>query len=136
MLLRLERAEAGRIATLGNLYVDGAFCCHTLEDVVQPDGVKIPGNTAIPYGSYPVVITWSPRFRCRLPLIADVPMFEGIRFHPGNTTDDTDGCILVGEEIDGSRLLRSRAAFDRLFPLLDAAQARQERITLEIVRLA
>jgi hypothetical protein len=136
MLLRLERAEAGRIATLGNLYVDDEFCCHTLEDVVRPDGVKIAGETAIPYGSYPVVITWSPKFRRRLPLIADVPMFEGIRIHPGNTTDDTDGCILVGEELDGDRLLRSRAAFDRLFPMLDGAQARREQIRLEIVRLA
>lgn len=136
MRLRLERAEAGRIATLGNLYVDDIFCCHTLEDVVREPGVKIPGETAIPYGTYPVVITWSPRFECRLPLIADVPGFEGIRIHPGNTTADTDGCILVGEEIDGDRLVNSRAAFNRLFPVLDEAQSRHEQILLEIVRVA
>lgn len=136
MLLRLERAEAGRIATLGNLYVDGTFFCHTLEDVVRDDGVKIPGETAIPYGMYPVLVTWSPRFQCRLPLIAGVPNFSGIRIHPGNTTDDTSGCVLVGEELDGDKLLRSRAAFDRLFPVLDEAQARHDQITLEIVRVA
>lgn len=136
MRLRLERAEAGRIATLGLLFVNDVMTCYTLEDPVREPGVKIPGETAIPYGQYPVIITWSPKFARRLPLIGDVPGFEGIRIHPGNTTDDTEGCVLVGDELDGDRLLHSRVAFDRLFKALDDAQAQGEGIVLSIVRTA
>lgn len=136
MRLRLERAEAGAVATLGVLFVDDRFECFTLEDPVRAPGVKLPGDTAIPYGLYPLVITWSPRFQCRLPLICDVPQFEGVRIHPGNTTADTEGCILVGEELDGDRLLRSRVAFERLFPKIDAAQRSSQPIHINIVRTA
>jgi hypothetical protein len=136
MRLRLERAEAGVIATLGILYVDDVFCCYTLEDPVREAGVKIPGQTAIPYGRFPVIITWSPKFKRRLPLIGDVPNFEGIRIHPGNTVDDTEGCILVGKSIDGDHLVQSRVAFDDLFKQLDDAQSQGEGIVLDIVRVA
>jgi len=134
MILRVERAEAGRIATLGMLFVDDAFECFTLEDPCRPE--KIPGETAIPYGRYQVVITDSPKFGRRLPLLADVPGFSGVRIHPGNTTADTEGCLLVGEELDGDRLLRSRVAFDRLFQKLDDAQSMGEGIVIDIVRTA
>ena len=51
---------------------------------------KIPGHTAIPEGSYPVVISKSPRFKKWLPLVQGVPDFEGIRIHAGNYPDDAD----------------------------------------------
>lgn len=105
-----EPSENGR--TFGVLYVDGVFECHTLEDPVRP--FKVAGHTAIPAGRYRVSLTWSPRFKRLLPLVENVPGFEGIRFHPGNSADDTEGCILPGTLRDFDRLLASRVAFDAL----------------------
>jgi len=70
------------------------FLCYTLEDAERP--VKIKGETAIPTGTYTVIVTMSPRFKKELPLILNVPNFSGVRFHGGNTEQDTEGCPLLG----------------------------------------
>ena len=81
-------------------------------------------------------LTASPRFKRVLPLLIDVPGFDGIRIHPGNTDKDTEGCLLVGERITIQQgipfLLNSRAAFDRLMPKLEDAVKRGERIEIEV----
>lgn len=70
------------------------FLCYTLEDAERP--VKIKGETAIPTGTYTVIVTMSPRFKKELPLIMNVPNFSGVRFHGGNTEKDSEGCPLLG----------------------------------------
>jgi len=70
------------------------FLCYTLEDAERP--VKIKGETAIPTGTYTVIVTMSPRFKKELPLIMNVPNFSGVRFHGGNTENDSEGCPLLG----------------------------------------
>lgn len=99
--------------TLGKLYADGTYICDTLEPANRGlkcgDPVslakKVKGSTAIPYGSYGVRLSYSPRFSSRsvykslgglLPLLVDVPAFSGVLVHIGNTYKDTAGCILVG----------------------------------------
>jgi hypothetical protein len=120
MKLALQREPSVNGATLGNLYVDGAFQCYTCEDVVRP--IKIFGQTAIPAGTYKIEITFSPHFQRDLPLLIDVPDFSGVRIHPGNTPADTEGCILVGTQKGNASVLNSRVAFDALFALMQAAQ--------------
>jgi hypothetical protein len=138
MKLRLERTWCGAVCTIGTLSIDGAFECFTLEDVVRErDGEpveawKIYGETAIPRGRYPVTITYSNRFKRDLPLVDRVPGFAGIRIHPGNTHEDTEGCILVGRAKGPDRVLESRAAFLDLYDKLDQALARGEAVTLEV----
>jgi len=83
-------------STIGKLYIDDKFFCYTLEDVVRPVGEKLLGKTAIPWGKYRVILSMSNRFKKVLPLLLDVPMFEGIRIHAGNSAVDTEGCILLG----------------------------------------
>jgi hypothetical protein len=131
--LTLLRSFPEENCTIGDLFIDGQWFCHTLEDVVRADGVKIPGETAIPAGTYKVQITWSPRFSRELPLVVDVPGFYGIRIHPGNKATDTEGCILVGDGIgtDHASITDSRKAFDRLFPILAAAVA--GGITMQVI---
>lgn len=112
MTLRLQRRWIEDDACLGDLYVDGIWECQTLEDV--PRAVKVAGQTAIPSGRYRVVIDFSERFQTFLPRLLDVPGFDGIRIHAGNTAADTAGCILVGRVRDGARILGSRIALGGL----------------------
>lgn len=128
MILELKRMIYTPTTTLGVLRVDGAHECFVCEDFVRRAGEpKVPGRTAIPPGSYDVAISFSPRFKRDLPLVSPVPGFTGIRIHAGNSADDTEGCLLPGEQLrydangvpDG--VLRSRVAFDRLFAKLAAA---------------
>lgn len=134
MKLTLERLQLDPDVTIGSLSIDGAWQCWTLEDVVRPtDATKVYGQTAIPFGTYGVIVTYSPHFGIDLPLLVNVPNFSGVRIHPGNTALDTDGCILVGQDRLGKSLGHSRAAFNALYPLLRDAVAKGP-VTLEIVR--
>ena len=121
MELRLIRDVLGEDFTEGNLYVDGDWECFTLEDVVRGDGEKIPGDTAIPAGRYRVIVNRSPHFNRDLPLLLKVPNFEGVRIHPGNTSKDTEGCILVGQKRIPGMIQGSRLAFDPLFSKIQTA---------------
>lgn len=152
MKLLLRRVALRATYTVGRLYADGVKLCDTLEECVRDlnrngtfdnGETKIPGRTAIPYGTYRVTLgVQSPKFRTRaayrfcdgyLPRLLDVPHFEGVLIHIGNTADDTEGCILVGENRRTGRLENSTATFRRLYELLRAAVGRGETITIEIV---
>ena len=128
MELKLRRFEFGTTYTIGKLYVDGIYHCFTLEDKVR-EGEKVNGQTAIPYGTYSVIIDHSNRFNRDLPHILNVQGFEGVRIHTGNTSADTEGCILVGTTWAGKDFVgNSKFAFDPLFEKMKTAN----KITLEI----
>lgn len=121
MNLTLVREPSANGRTFGVLFVDGVFECHTLEDVVRAE--KVAGETAVPAGRYRVVVSWSPRFQRRLPLLENVPGFSGVRIHAGNSSRDTEGCILPGLTREGDRVLQSRTAFMRLLEKLERGPA-------------
>ena len=139
MKLRLERQPSAHGATIGELTVDMVFECYTLEDEVreiegQPvEAWKVKGQTAIPRGSYNVVVSLSGRFNRDLPLLESVPGFAGIRIHPGNTSADTEGCILPGKGHTDRTVTESRAAFNALFDKIKAALDAGDSVTIEIV---
>lgn len=135
MKLRVERLWKKDTYTIGKLYVDDKYFCNTLEDTVRDlsKEKKIPGKTAIPYGEYKVVFNWSPKFGRNLPRLLNVPAFEGILIHPGNTANDSSGCILVGKNTEVGRLTESRYTSDKLNVLIEDAQRKGESITIEIV---
>lgn len=139
MKLTLKRFHFAETYTIGKLFIDNVPFCDVLEDVVrdknkdgdlQDEGeAKVYGQTAIPYGTYKVVLTMSNRFKTLLPLLIDVPDFEGIRIHAGNTSEDTHGCLLVGENKEKGKVLNSKIIMDKLMPILQSAK---NGITIEI----
>lgn len=130
MDLKLVRKIFTEQSTVGELFVDGKFECFTLEDKVRP--VKIHGETAIPEGIYEVIINFSPRFKKQLPRLLNVPNFEGILIHPGNSAVNTDGCILVGTTKSKDFIGNSRVAFKALFDKL-VAGSKKAKIHIEVV---
>lgn len=142
MELLLERKYCKKDYTIGNLYINNKFFSNTLEDTVRDlnkDGVfncgefKIKGHTAIPYGEYEVKITYSSKFKRDLPLLLNVPSFEGIRIHRGNTKEDTEGCILVGENKKVGMVINSTKYENELIAILKQAQLKKEKIIIKIV---
>jgi hypothetical protein len=132
MRLTLTRIERGRNCTIGRLEVDGSYFCWSLEDVVRPHGMKVPGMTAIPAGTYRVQITYSPRFKVWMPILIGVPNFTGVRIHPGNVAEDTEGCILVGYDRDGDSIGRSRLAYQDLYRQISEALETAEDVYIDI----
>lgn len=107
MNLYILRTTYTPVSTVGELIVNHSIFCHTLEDVVRPKGsAKVPGKTAIPSGRYTLLVNESNRFKRQMPLIQNVPGFEGIRMHGGNTAEDTEGCILVAKTILNSKTIQ------------------------------
>ena len=118
MLIEVKRFEFKDTHTVGKMYVDGIYECYTLEDAVR-NGTKVLGKTAIPIGTYKLIIDASVRFKQDMPHILDVPDFTGVRIHAGNTSADTDGCILLGSTWAGKDFIgNSKIAYKKFFDKL------------------
>lgn len=130
MKLTLNRSKPSAKSMIGSIYIDGVFECYCLEDI--PRLVKVAGKTAIPTGTYKVIINMSNRFKVLMPLLLNVPNFEGVRMHTGNTDVDTDGCILVGQTQAKDFIGQSKLAYKKLFDKMQKAIAAGEVIILTI----
>lgn len=141
MRLLLDRIYKGKDYTIGRLYIDGVYFCDTLEDTVRdlPEEEKIYSQTAIPAGTYKITLNIvSPKYSLRksydwcggrLPRLLNVPFFDGILIHAGNTAKDSAGCILVGENKEKGKVLNSMATLKRLYKVLKSAK---DQIYIEI----
>lgn len=133
--LLLKRRWLTLNTTIGELFIcapiSPVFECFILEDRYRGSAPKVPKQTCIPLGRYEVQINMSPKFNRPLPLLLNVPGFNGIRIHAGNVAADTEGCLLPGRERITDKVLESRSAFDSLFAKLRAAQGKIF-ITLEL----
>lgn len=138
MRLHLFRHAFTERSTTGLLFIGSDFECFILEDVVrEAPGFpvaewKVKGKTAIPRGTYRVVISHSHRFQKETPELLDVPGFLGIRIHPGNTDADTEGCLLPGRTRTRDFVGQSRFAYDQLAAKLRAALDRGETIDITV----
>ena len=136
MKLQLQRKTFTNNSTGGELYIDGTYFCDTLEDTcrnLNNGGVKIKHETAIPKGTYSVIVNESTRFKRRLPRLLNVPQFEGVLIHAGNTASDTSGCILAGQKYANDFLSNSTPYEIEIVKRLDAAIGEGKAIIIEIV---
>lgn len=142
MKIEVKRIYKGEEYTIGKMYVNGEYFCDTLEDKVRDlnkDGDlndkgegKVYAETAIPYGEYEVVVNHSPKFKRMLPRLLNVPHFEGILIHRGNTAKDSAGCILVGENKVKGKVINSTIYENKLTALCHLAQLKGEKIIIAI----
>ena len=137
MKLKLQRNMFGSKSTIGILSIDGQKECVTLEDVDRqledhPER-KVQNETAIPRGTYKIVPHFSNHFKRIVPMLVDVPNFTYVYIHSGNTDVDTDGCILVGEEVVNIDFIsNSKKALSRLFDKIQIAWNKEEEVTIWI----
>lgn len=141
MELVLTRIAKRPTYTIGKLYVDGKYVCDTLEDtdrgldksmpLSKITSTKVYGETAIPTGKYQVIVSYSNKFKQYMPLLLNVPGYEGIRIHSGNTAADTLGCILVGKNTQVGKVLDSRNTYKQIFSLIETA-CKTEKIYITI----
>ena len=156
MELTLKRIALRSEYTIGKLYVDGEYVCDTIEDTVRDldkDGkfangeVKIPGKTAIPYGRYEITMkvkspkysnftkySWAKKYDGYLPRLLNVPHFDGVLIHVGNSALDSEACVLVGENKVVGKVINSVNTFRKLMDeYLVPAKKRNEQIYIDIV---
>ena len=139
MELLLKRKVEGKDFTEGELFIDGKFFCFCVEDKVRAgvdkwlEKLKVYAKTAIPYGRYQVLVTFSNRFQRLLPLICNVPNFEGIRIHNGTSELSSAGCPIISYGKDGTgRLVNDRKAMNDLTDLISFAQ-KKEKVYITII---
>lgn len=140
MKLTLKRIALRPTYTIGRLYIDDVYFCDTIEDTVRDlnkngkfdnGEKKVHSKTAIPYGTYEIKWTYSPRFKKYTPQLMNVPSFEGIRIHAGNTSSDTEGCLILGKNKQVGKVLNSRATINKFYPIIKEACS-NENVTIEI----
>ena len=153
MKLTLKRIAKRDTYTIGRLYINGEYFCDTLEDkdrglkqsmsLSEIKAKKVYGKTAIPAGEYEITLhIISPKYSkkpwfvklcgAKMPRILNIPGYDGVLIHEGNSDKDTCGCVLVGKNTVVGKVLESKNTFAKLYPILKAASDKGERITINI----
>lgn len=157
MELTVKRTYRGPKYTIGHLYIDGKYFSDTLEDpdrgltqdmsLAKIISIKVKGDTCIPYGTYKLSLDIvSPKYsnlkkfpytemaKGKMPRVMNVPGYEGVLIHAGNTQEDTMGCLLVGENKVKGKVINSQATWKKLYPILKKANDKKEPITIKYIK--
>lgn len=143
MEIIVKRVARRDTYTIGKMYLNGEYFCDVLEDrdrgltqstpLSTIKKIKIPNETAIPTGLYKVIVNMSPKFRRFLPRLLNVPGFEGVLIHRGNSDKDSSGCLLIGENKVKGKVINSTIYENKLVDILSKVQNSGEEITIKIM---
>ena len=145
MEILVDRFVSDADATISRVTVDGRFVCFGLEDEFREE--KVVGETRIPAGTYRINLRTEGGFHQRYSRrfsdihrgmlhIQDVPNFQFILIHCGNTDEDTKGCLLVGTQANTQpgdmSIIASTGAYRRFYPLV-VNPAAEDDLTITFV---
>lgn len=129
--IQIKRFAFKETYTIGRLYVDGVYICDTIEDkvrVLNSAKDKVYGETAIPAGEYKADLYFSRKFGYTVVRLFNVPYFEGIYIHKGNTEKDSLGCIIVGYNDRKGWVSKPTVAMNKI---VDVLRGRQIEVVVE-----
>ena len=152
MKLLLKRIYTCKDYTIGHLYIDGQYAMDTIEDcdrgldsnmpLSKLQQLKIKDITAIPTGTYTILMSYSPKFAKtkfglkyggKVPQIMNVPAWEGVRIHPANYASELSGCVAPGlNKIKGAVLESTICYYKLMDNYIMPAINKGEKITLTI----
>ena len=144
MRVTLKRIAFKDKYTIGRLYINGVYFCDTLEDKDRGlydwssedyiKEVKVKHQTAIPYGIYKLLWSYSPKYKRFMPEISCVKGFSGIRVHSGNTAEHSSGCVLLGYNKKVGMVLDSRKTCKKFDEIIEDYYKKGEPMTFEITK--
>lgn len=140
MDIKVIECDSDNECTISKVYINEVFQCYSIED--EKRDVKVKGETRIPAGIYVLGLRWSPKFspkfNHKMLWVLNVPGFEYILIHWGNTDLDTDGCLVLGKTVGALKkrkaVLNSVAAYEEFYPKVIAAMNRGEKVTIQYIR--
>ena len=153
MKITVNRIAKRDTYTIGKLYIDDKYFCDTIEDkdrglkqdmsLAEIKQKKVKHQTAIPAGTYDVTLNVvSPKYSqkpwyvqlcgAKMPRILNIPGYDGVLIHPGNTANDTSGCLIVGKNTVVGKVTESRVVFKQLYTKLKEAVSSGQKITITI----
>ena len=151
MKLQVIRHQFGKDATNGLLFIDGVFECYTLEDEYRD--VKVKHETCIPEGTYEIKLRneggfsnrylgkYGEEFHKGMLHVQNVPGFEWILVHQGNTDEHTSGCLIIGDtqqDLDvnfNGFVGSSKVAYKKMYPKVRDALLNDEIVTIEYSKI-
>lgn len=129
--------------TIGKLYENGVYICDTIEDTIRdynkdgdlndPGEGKVYGKTAIPFGTYEIKVTMSPKFKRFLPRLLNVKHFEGILIHNGKNENSSSGCIIVGENKIKGEVINSTYWMNKITDNMLKVQKQGLKIFIKVI---
>jgi len=149
MKLRVLRFSSQEDSTSGLLFLEDEFglnfLCYTLED--ERRALKVKGETRVPQGTYEIKLRteggFHERYKKRFGAlhkgmlhVIDVPNFEYILIHTGNTDEHTAGCLLVGDSQENNVIIKdgfigkSTNAYKRIYKDISKAIINNEKVTI------